>query len=144
MVDLPDIMKVGAPMPPSIGRCADLYHDVREIRLAMEKEVAEVKARETEIQEHIINTLGASDDTGAAGLRYRAQIVKDRKPRISEDKGGWPIFWTWIRKNDFSNMVQRRINEKALEEYMADNPERTDIPGCEMVQVKKLSITKIG
>lgn len=143
MVDLPEVMQVGKALPKSVGRCADLYHDIREIRLAMEKDVQEVKARETEIQEHIIAQLSASDDTGAAGLRYRAQVLVDRKPRISDDKGGWPIFWTWIRKNDFMNMVQRRINDKALEEYMAENPDREAIPGCEMVNVKKLSITKI-
>lgn len=143
MVDLPLIMQKGQPLPKAIGRCADLYHDIREIRLAMEKEVAEVKERETEIQEHIIATLSVSEDTGASGLKYRAQVIVDRKPRISDEKGGWPIFWSWIRKNDFMNMVQRRINDKALEEYMADNPQRADIPGCEIVNVKKLSITKI-
>lgn len=143
MADLPEIMQVGKPLPKSIGRCADLYHDIREIRLAMEKEAEEVKARETEIQEHIIAQLSASEDTGAAGLKFRAQVVVKRKPRISDEKGGWPIFWTWIRKNDFMNMVQRRINEKALEEYMADNPDRETIPGTEMVNVKTLSITKI-
>lgn len=143
MAELPKIMQVGQPLPASIGRCADLYHDIREVRLAMEKEAEEVKARETEIQEHIISRLAASEDTGAAGLKYRAQVVVKRKPRISDEKGGWPIFWSWIRKNDFMNMVQRRINEKALEEYMEENPERTEIPGTEMVNVKTLSITKV-
>lgn len=141
-MNLPPIMTLGQPMPASLGRCADLYHDIRDIRLAMEKEVEEVKARETEIQEHIIATLGASEDTGAAGLKYRAQVVVKRKPRISDEKGGWPIFWSWIRKNDFMNFVQRRINETALAEYMeAEN--REVIPGTEMVNVKTLSITKI-
>lgn len=143
MVDLPEIMQVGKPLPQSLGRCADLFHDIREIRLAMQKEVEEVKARETEIEEHLIASLSAREDTGASGLKYRAQVVTKRKPRISDDKGGWPIFWSWIRKNDFMNMVQRRLNEKALEEYMEDNPERETIPGCEMVNVKTVSITKV-
>lgn len=138
-MDLPEIFKVGAALPASIGRCADLYHDVREMRLAMEKEVEEVKARETEIQEHIIGMLSVGEDTGAAGLRYRAQVVVKRKPRLAD----WPIFWTWIRKNDYLGMVQRRINEKALEEWLADNPDRGAAPGTEMVQVKSLSVTKI-
>lgn len=141
-MNLPEIMQVGKPMPKSTGRCADLYHDIREIRLAMEKEVEEVKARETEVQEHIIQQLSAGDDTGAAGLKYRAQVVTKRKPRISDEKGGWPIFWSWIRKNDYMNMVQRRINETALAEYM-EAEGRDTIPGTEMVNVKTLSVTKI-
>lgn len=143
MVDLPEIMQVGKPLPQSLGRCADLFHDIREIRLSMQKEVEEVKARENEIEEHLISQLSAREDTGASGLKYRAQIVTKRKPRISDEQGGWPIFWAWIRKNDFMNMVQRRLNEKALEEYVEENPERAKIPGCEMVNVKTVSITKI-
>ena len=137
-MDLPNVMQVGAALPQSIGRCADLYHDIRELRLAMEKEVEEVKARETEIQEHIINTLSSSDDTGAAGLRYRAQVITKRKPRLAD----WGTFTAWVRKNDFFHMLQRRLNEKAVDEWLADNPDRT-APGTEMVQVKTVSITKI-
>lgn len=140
-MNLPEIMQVGKPLPQSIGRCADLYHDIREIRLAMEKEVAEIKARENEVQDHMINTLSAGDDTGAAGLRYRAQVVTKRKPRLLGD--GWPTFFTWVNKHGYLNMVQKRINEKALEEWLADNPDRPTAPGTEMVNVKSLSVTKI-
>lgn len=142
MAEIPEIFKVGAQMPASIGRCADLLHDIREVRLLMEKEAEEVKARETEISEHIIANLSAKEDTGAAGLKYRAQVVTKRKPRISDEKGGWPIFWSWIRRNDYMQFVQRRLNEKAIEEFM-EAEKRDDIPGTEMVNVKTLSITKI-
>lgn len=137
-MNLPDVMKVGHPMPPSIGRCADLYHDIREVRLAMEKEVAEVKARETEIQEHILNTLSVGDDTGAAGLRYRAQVVSKAKPRLAD----WGVFTAWVRKNDLFHLIQRRINEAAVAEYMEQN-QRDAVPGTEIVNVKSISITKI-
>lgn len=130
-------------MPKSIGRCADLYHDIREVRLAMEKEAEAVKARETEIQEHIIAELSAKDDTGAAGLKYRAQVVTKRKPRISDEQGGWPKYWEWIRKANLMNLVQRRISEEGVKEYLEANPEVKTLPGCEMVNVKTLSITKI-
>lgn len=143
-------LKHGSPVPPSPGRCADLYHEVRELRLAMEKEVESVKERETELQDHLINTLDTtSGDTGAAGLLYRAQLVVKRKPRLLtgvdpqtlQPRDGWGIFTSWVRKNDFFNMIQKRINETALQEWM-DAEQRT-APGTEIVNVKSLSVTKI-
>ena len=70
-----DMLAVGSPLPKSIGLCADLYSDVRALRLMMEKEVEAVQARETEVKNFIIDNLSKSDDTGAAGKRFRAQIV---------------------------------------------------------------------
>lgn len=134
-----DPLAVGAPMPKSLGRCADLYHDVRELRLLMEKECEAIKARETEIQEHIIRTL-PKGDTGASGLRYRAQIKSETKPQVDEAKGGWPAVWAFIKKTDRFDIIQKRLGEKAIAD-MWENGE--EIPGVAKVHVPKLSITKI-
>ena len=130
-------LEVGAPLPPSVGRCADLYHEVRELRLAMEKEVAEVEKREREIKEHIINSLSKSDDTGAAGLLYRAQIVMKVKPKIAD----WGVFTSWVRKNDRFDLLQKRVSDTAIADLWA---EREGVPGIEKVNVPDVSITKIG
>lgn len=136
-------LKVGAPLPPTMGRCADLYHDVREMRLAMEKEVEQIKARETEIAEYIIDNLSTGADTGAAGLKYRAQVVVKIKPRLvtGEAGDGWGLFTSWVRKNNLFNMLQKRISETAVEEWM--EAEQRVPPGLERVHVKTLSVTKI-
>lgn len=130
-------LEVGAALPLSVGRCADLYHEVRELRLAMEKEVAVVEAREKEIKEHIINSLSKSDDTGAAGLKYRAQIVMKAVPRIAE----WGVFCSWVRKNDRFDLLQKRVSEAPIKELWA---ERESVPGIEKVNVPDVSITKIA
>lgn len=149
-----DMLESGAPMPLSIGRCADLYNDVRTLRLLMDKEVEKVKAREVEIREHIINSLSKSADTGAAGLRYRAQITSKRIPKLSD----WGVFTSWVKKNDRFDMVQKRLGEKAVQDWVDDPAnwiERPDpktgevklgprnIPGTEMMNVPDVSITKI-
>lgn len=136
-----DFLQQGAPLPASIGRCADLYRDVRELRLLMEKEAEAVKARETEIKEHLINSLSKGADTGAAGLRYRAQIVTKDSVRVSEEQGGWGIVYSWIRKNDRFDMLHKRLNEKAVKEWM--EVEQRVLPGTEVIQVKDVSVTKI-
>lgn len=129
-------LEVGAPLPKSMGRCADLYNDVRQLRLAMDKEVEAVKARESEIREYIISNLSKSADTGAAGLRYRAQIVMKDSPRATD----WQALWAYIAKNNRFDLLQKRLGEKAVMDTLADN---VRIPGVEVVHVPDVSITKI-
>jgi hypothetical protein len=131
-----DPLKLGGPVPQSIGRTADLYRDIRELRLAMEKETEAVKARESELKEYIINNLSKSDDTGAAGLRYRAQIVMKDMPRAAD----WPKIHAYIQKTGRFDLLQKRLGEKAVMDMAADNQL---IPGVEIVHIPDVSITKI-
>lgn len=131
------MLEKGGPVPQSIGRCADLYHDLRDLRLAMEKQVDAIKARETEIREHIINNLSKSADTGAAGLRYRAQIITKSVVKVLD----WGVVHSWIKKNDRFDMLQKRLAEKAVAEWMA--AENRILPGTEPMDVPDVSITKI-
>ena len=132
-----DYLKLGGPMPQSIGRCADLYHDVRELRLAMEKEVDEVRKRESEVHEHILDNLSKSADTGAAGLRYRAQVVEKVK-YVAKD---WGVIFSWIKKNDRFDMLQKRLADAAVTDW-CDQEQRV-LPGTERATIPSLSITKI-
>jgi hypothetical protein len=129
-------LEVGAPMPHSIGRCADMYHEVRELRLAMQKETEAVEAREKEIKAYIIDNLSKSDDTGAAGLRYRAQIVMKVTAKIAD----WGVFTSWVRKHDRFDCLQKRVTETAIKDLWA---EREAVPGIEKVNIPDVSITKI-
>jgi len=126
----------GAPVPNSIGLCADLYSEVRALRLAMDKEVEAVRKRESEIREHIIDTLSKSDDTGAAGKFYRAQIVTKTEPKLAD----WGVFTSWVRKNDRFDLLQKRLVPTAVKDMWE---EREEIPGVERVLVPDVSITKI-
>lgn len=128
-------------MPTSMGRCADLYHDVRDLRLAMEKEVERIKARETEVQEHIIANLSKGSDTGAAGLRYRAQIVNKDVVKVSDERGGWQALWAYIAKHNRFDLLQKRLGDKAVAEWMEVN--KALLPGTETMKVPTVSITKI-
>jgi hypothetical protein len=131
-----DPLEVGGPIPPTMGRVADLYNDVRQHRLAMEKEVEPVRARETELREYLIANLSKSADTGAAGLRYRAQIVSKDVPRAMD----WPAVHAFIQKSGRFDLLQKRLGETAVKDMVADGQ---TIPGIEMVKVPDVSITKI-
>jgi len=132
----PKMFKEGAPIPPSVGLCADLYAEVREMRLAMDKHVATVKARETELREHIIANLSKSDDTGAAGKRYRAQIVMKEKPSLTD----WSAFTAFVKKSGRFDLMQKRVADKAVKDLWEAGE---DVPGVERFNAIDVSIQKI-
>ena len=47
-------LKVGDPVPVALGDCADALGLVRYKRLKLDKDAAELKKRETEIENHLI------------------------------------------------------------------------------------------
>ncbi len=126
----------GAPLPTSVGLRADLYHEVRETRLLMEKETKPVKDLETAIQASIIADLDASDDTGAAGKRYRAQIKIKEASTVTD----WPSFHNFILETGRFDLLQKRQAETAVMDMISSG----EIPpGVEKINVKTVSITKI-
>lgn len=126
----------GSPMPSSIGLCADLFHEVRELRLAMQKEVDKVAAREKEIKDYIIDNLSKSDDTGAAGKRYRAQIVSKVTPAAAD----WEKIHQFIAENDRFDLLQKRLADKAVKDMWEEGEE---VPGVERFNAIDVSITKL-
>lgn len=124
------------PLPESIGRCADLYHDVRELRLAMAKEVEEVAAFERKVEQHIVDNLSKSADTGAAGLRYRAQITTKVKPTVED----WPALQAHVLASGDFDLIQKRISDKAVADRWNAGVE---LPGIGKFNAIGVSITKI-
>lgn len=123
-------------LPESIGRCADLYHDTRELRLAMAKEVEAVEAFERRVKQHIIDNLEKSDDTGAAGLRYRAQVVTKVKPVVED----WTALQAHILATGEFDLVQKRLSDKAAADRWAEGEV---LPGVGRFNSVDVSVTKI-
>lgn len=126
----------GNSLPSSIGLCADLFAEVRELRLAMQKHVDAVKARETEVKNYIIDNLSKSDDTGAAGKKYRAQIVTKIQPSLRD----WDKFCDYVVEHDRFDLLQKRLANKAVTDLW-DAGE--DVGGVEKFNAVDVSITKI-
>ena len=126
----------GDPIPKSLGRCADELADVRALAVAMGKEVAAVKKRESELRDHLIESLSAGDDSGAAGAKYRAQIKSDTKATVTD----WEPLYDYVVENDRFDLLSRSVSQKAIAEiWEAGNK----IPGVDKINVKSVSITKI-
>jgi uncharacterized radical SAM superfamily Fe-S cluster-containing enzyme len=128
---------VGAELPDSIGRCADLLHEVKQLRLDMDKEVAAVRAREREIEEHIISNLDKGEDTGASGLTHRVQVKSKTKPKPAD----WAALHEYIQEHGRFDLLQKRLAEKAVMDML---DEGEDVPGVERIHIPTISLTKIS
>lgn len=147
-----DFTKVGGPIPVNPGRAVDLYHDIRSLRLMMQKEVEEIAKREAELREHLIQTLARSDGGGAVGLRYMARKVTKTayqfaKPQTDQYEAeipgttGWGLFTSWVRKNNAFHFLQKRLSDAAVKE-MWENERRLP-PGITSLEVPEISVTKV-
>ena len=129
--------KAGDPLPKSVGACADYFKVINATRLLMDKEVKEVKARENEIKEYIIENLSLTADTGASGLKYQARVTTEKQP-TAED---WDKIHDFVYENDRFDLMAKSLNNSAIKE-MWEAGEK--IPGVTTINVKKLSITKVN
>ena len=127
-------LKVGKPLPKNLGMCADFYHEVQQLRLAMEKEVATIQARESEIREHIIENLAVGDK--AKGSFYKALVTSDEKPTPDD----WAAIYDYVYRYDRYDLLAKKLNAKAVEKIW-DEGEK--VPGVKVFHAKKVSITKI-
>jgi hypothetical protein len=128
----------GDPMPEHLGQVADEYKRVSGIRLDMDKEVAKVKARETELKNHLIDNIDADSEAGVMGRNYQAIIKTNYRPRM--DAEYWPQFYAFVAENDRFDLLQKRLSDTAVMELLNAGEE---VPGVERMTVKDVSIRKV-
>jgi len=126
----------GDPIPSSLGRCADELKKVKDLATAMQKEVDVVRKRASELQEHLISSLGSEEyDTGAAGKTYRAQLKISEKPTVED----WEQFYDYVVDEDRFDLLQKRLSDKAIMDTLVDGT----IPGINTILLKSISLTKL-
>lgn len=123
-------------LPKTLALCADLLYTTRQARLALDKQVEELKSRETMLREHLIEQLPVSDASGVAGKVARATVVTKDEPMVEN----WDDFWEYVRKNKAFFLVQKRISGTAIKEMWAN---KKTVKGVGHMIVKTISLNKV-
>lgn len=123
-------------LPKSLPAAVDLYYQLREKRLEMDKAAAEVKKQESYVREHLIQTVPKSNMTGLAGKLCRVTVVTKEKFKV----GDWQKFYAYLVKTKRFDLMQKRISDTAVAE-MVDNGVK--IPGVEKESYVDLSVNKV-
>jgi hypothetical protein len=122
-------------IPKSMGACADLLFDMKQERLALDKVVEAMKANENSLTNHIIDNL-PKGDTGAAGKHHKVQIRTEQIPQAED----WEAIYKHIKKTGDFDLLQRRLNPKAVMERLED---RKKVPGTKLFTAVKVSLTQV-
>jgi len=129
---------VGDDIPEHLGQVADEYKRVSQIRLALDKVAEGVKARESELKNHLIDNIDSDNESGVMGRNYQATIKLDKRPRM--DAEFWPQFHAWIAENDRFDLLQKRLSDTAVMDLINSGVE---LPGIEKMTVKSVSVRKV-
>lgn len=131
------------PKALQLGQVVDGYKAIRDVRLAMAKEVEAVEAVERSFKQHLIDTLDKRDEKGVFGLLYKAQHKVKRIPKIKADgeSDGWGDFWQFVFETGRTDLVQKRLNDRAVMDTLEAGE---TIPGVETMLVSEISVTKIA
>lgn len=124
-------------IPKTPGACADKLMELREAKAAAQKIVDGIDAQMTAIEEHLINTLPADDAEGIIGKVAKAIITKKTIPTVAGED--WDKVYKYIAKHDAFDMLQRRLNTKAVNDRWEAGEK---IPGVTTFVKKSVSITK--
>ena len=123
-------------IPKTLGACADMVYSLKQKRLLIQHEVDELQAQETELRQHIIDTLPKSQASGVAGKLARVSVVTKVVPRVED----WELFWSKFNPKRDSDLVQRRLSNEAVAARWENGKK---VPGVETFTVVSLSINKL-
>ena len=122
--------------PKQLGACADKLFQLREARLAKQKEAEVIEAEEKALKEHIIQTLPKSEASGVAGKVARVTVIIKQIAQVKD----WDLFYKHVKKTGEFELLQRRLTDTAIKERWENGKK---IPGVEPFDAVTVSINKL-
>lgn len=126
-------------IPKTLGACADKLYKLREERYELGKKIKEIEAEESEIKDYIINNLSKQDSKGVSGKVANVKIKTDEVPVVND----WDAFYKFVVKNKAFDMLQKRINTKAVRDRIEDTKDFAKKAGVGSFTTISVSITKL-
>jgi len=124
-------------IPRTMGKCADKLYQVRQARLALQKEVDALKAEESAIKQHIIDNLPKSQASGIAGKDARVTVVTKEAPQV-KDQEAFRKYMNRTKRFDLANKLRPSVT--AIRDMWEEGKE---IPGVEKFNVVTVSLNKV-
>lgn len=122
--------------PKTLGGCADRLYQLKELQAQAQRKVDEIDAERKALKEHVINTLPKSEATGVAGKLARVRVLPKEVPQVKD----WPAFYAYAKRVNRLDLMQRRLNEKAVTELLEAGKK---VAGVEVFTYVDISLTKV-
>lgn len=128
-------------IPKQPAAAADLWYEVMQQRLELNRQVKLLEEKEAKIKAHLLAVLPANDATGVAGKLVRVSLVPKQRVNVTD----WAQVYAYIAANYKKNsgvfgLLQRRVGEDAVKEIWAAGK---TVPGLEAFPYMSLSYSAI-
>lgn len=125
-------------VPKDLGVRADLLKTIRETRLSLQKQVDDLKSRESSLKQSLIDefTKEGATITATAGKLANAKLVEKEEPAAEN----WEDTWKYIARKKAWDLLQKRLSAPAVKARW-ENGE--NIPGIGRIRVFDISVTKV-
>ena len=123
-------------IPKTLGGCADLLYITKQERLKAQKIVDALKANESALKAHIIDTLPKSNASGIAGKIARVTVVTKQIAQIKD----WPKFYAYVKRYDAFDLLQKRLAQPAVKLRWEDGKK---VAGVESFINVEVSMNKV-
>jgi hypothetical protein len=122
---------------PSVGAVIDQIWATREEKRRLEAQVKEVSLKIEEQESQLMERLEKEGLDKATGTKASVSVGTS----VVADVQDWDAFWTYIFKNKYSHLLQRRVSEPAYRELLDAGKK---VPGVLPFTKRKLNIRTVA
>lgn len=133
---MPDGKFVPAKMPSKIGDLIDLGWAIKMERMVLENEAAKLKQAENFMKNFLLKSFGKEKIGQSVGTKGKANLHPKSIPQAKD----WRKVQAWIKKTGRFDIMQRRLNEKAVNDTFEA---KQTIPGIEFFKMTAISFTPL-
>ena len=117
----------------SVGAVIDQLWGYREQKRKLEADVKEVEGKIKEIEDQLMERLGAEGLEKATGTKASVSVTSSQ----SADVQDWDAFYPYIAKNKFWHLLQRRVSDPAVRELWEQGKK---VPGVVPFTKKRINL----
>lgn len=122
--------------PATMGSLIDRIWASREEKRRLEEQAKEVSAQIAALEEELVERMNAEGTDKAQGTKASVSITSS----VVADVQDWDAFWTYIARNKFWHLVQRRVSDPAYRELLEQGKK---VSGVQPFTKRKLNVRSI-
>jgi hypothetical protein len=103
----------------TVEKLAKIYAKIRDKRKELEKEVAELKEKQDVIAKELLELC---KEQGVTTMRTAYGTVSKRVTK-NYWTSDWESFYKFIKENDAFSLMQQRINNTNMAQFLSENPD---------------------
>lgn len=126
-------------IPKTMGACADKLYKLREKRYELGRQIKEIEEEESAIKKYVIDNLSKQESNGVSGKVANVRIKVEDVPTVED----WEAFYKYVTRTKSFDMLQKRINVKAVRERIEDKKDFAKKAGIGSFTNVSVSITKL-